>query len=361
MAEDKLSSDAWYTYPGSNDDVVLSIRSRLARNLANFPFPPKMQDSDGAMVQAIVFDAFNHLSDAEAYRAIPVANLDAVGARIMEERGVLPSVRSPHAGLIIRNDGRVSCTVNLTDHVRISSFCPGFDLDKVIVPTRKLDEALQAKVQFAASYDFGYLTSSVYSSGSGMRLSVRVHLPSLTLQNKIASVSKDFASKGISFTACYGAGNQGGSLGCFYQLSTNNSSSGTEFDQFANLVSEIEKLIDAERTAREEVKRTNLSDIRNTTYRSLALAKNSIFVSLKESIELVSGMKFALDCGYLEGMADTVLHALLYRVQEGQLQYVEKNGNFSFENDIVSDPVKKQERLRALLLQEAVDDVVLNL
>ena len=63
-------TDAWYTYSGSDEDVVLSSQVRLSRNLANFPFAPRMHDSDSSRVQAIVFDAFNQFEDAASFHAV---------------------------------------------------------------------------------------------------------------------------------------------------------------------------------------------------------------------------------------------------------------------------------------------------
>ena len=39
------NSSAWFAEPGKNDDVIISTRARLARNLADFPFSSKMTDS----------------------------------------------------------------------------------------------------------------------------------------------------------------------------------------------------------------------------------------------------------------------------------------------------------------------------
>jgi len=46
--------------PGEADDVVISTRARLIRNLADFPFPIKMTEDDKERVQALVYDVFNN-------------------------------------------------------------------------------------------------------------------------------------------------------------------------------------------------------------------------------------------------------------------------------------------------------------
>ncbi len=356
------AGDAWYTYGGAENDVVLSSRTRLARNLANFPFPARLRGNDGQRVQSIVFDAFNHIDSSEDFQAISVSELDNLGCRILKERGILStrmltSSSGKQEGIILRSDGKIACTVNIIDHVRISSFVPGLDFDGALEMSRGVDSELQQRVQFAASHDFGYLTSEIMDSGSGMKLAVRVHLPSLSFQRKIKSVYDTLAARGLLFTALYGSGSKGSSLGAYYELSSSNCGTGSEFDQMATVVSAAKQLADMERNAREECMQNHPTDMRNNLYRSLALAKSSLYITLQEAIDIISGVKLGVDMKLIEGIDDTTLHALLYRIQEGHLEYVLKNGDFSFEDDILSDEKKKIERLRALILQEAFDGI----
>ena len=91
---------------------------------------------------------------------------------------------------------------------------------------------------------------------------------------------------------------------------------------------------------------------------------------LLESIEIISGVKVGVENGFLGGTAGTatrsrkklpvsleVLNALLYRVQEGHLEYLLTNEKLTFEKDIADNHQKKTERLRALILQEAFENL----
>lgn len=360
------SNNAWYALTGPDSDVVLSTRIRLARNLANFPFPKKLQGNDAQRIQSIVFDAVNQFSDSDQFQAISVDKLDSLGSSILQERGVLESSSGENIGIIMRLDGRISCTVNSVDHVRIAAFSSGLDFEKVYALCRTVDDDLQKHIQFAASYDFGYLTSSVFDAGSGMKISFRLHLPSLSIQQKIASVASDLFKKGIQFTACFGAGGLdiassgggvGSSLGSCYQLSGFNSFTGTEVDQAAVIVSAVKQLAELERKARAECKEKSATDIRNSIYRSYALAKFSKFIPLREAIDIISNIKWGKSLDLLSGIDDASLHALLYRVQSAHLEFVLRSGNFNFEPDIADCEEKKINRLRALTLQEAFADV----
>ncbi|MBR4322070.1 MAG: hypothetical protein IKP70_06460, partial [Treponema sp.] len=102
-SETNLSSDAWYAFDGPDNDVVLSTRVRLARNLANFPFPEKFKDDDAFRVQTLVFDSFSHCQEPDKYQGVVASELDELGALILEERGVLESgtAKSKGSGIIV--------------------------------------------------------------------------------------------------------------------------------------------------------------------------------------------------------------------------------------------------------------------
>lgn len=365
------SQEAWYTCEGKENDVILSSRIRLARNLANFPFPSRLRGNDGERIQAIVTDAFNHFEDADDFQAICVKDLDNLGSKILDERGILSEAASA-AGktcdeeVILRKDGRLACTVNVSDHLRISSFAAGLDFDNAVEISRKVDVQLQKRIQFAASYDYGFLTSSVMDAGSGMRLSIRVHLPSLSILGRIRSTIQNLSSSNVAFRASYGAGTggaisgnggSGSSLGAYYDIYTVDCQTGSEYDQIASIVAAGKKISELERLAREECRKTIESDVRNCLYRSLAIARSSLFISLREGIDIISGIKWGLDMKLISGITDSDLYALIFRIQEGHLEYVLKNGNFNFESDVEGNRIKEDERLRAIIFQETFSNV----
>ena len=53
------NTDVWYNLKAPDQDVVVSTRIRLSRNLASFHFTSNFRNDDGDRVQNIVFDAFS--------------------------------------------------------------------------------------------------------------------------------------------------------------------------------------------------------------------------------------------------------------------------------------------------------------
>ena len=183
---------------------------------------------------------------------------------------------------------------------------------------------------------------------------------------RIRGAIQALSSSNVAFRASYGAGTGGAvsgnggsgtSLGSYYDIYTVDCQTGSEYDQIASIVSAGKKIAELERLAREECCKTMESEARNCLYRSLALAKSSIFIPLREGIDIVSGIKWGVDMGLASGIEASELYALLFRIQEGHLEYVLKNGNFTCESDVEGNRIKEGERLRAIILQEAFSNI----
>lgn len=73
---------------------------------------------------------------------------------------------------------------------------------------------------------YGYLTSCPTNVGTGLRASVMVHLPALTLTGNISKVLNVINNFGMNIRGIYGEGTQ--SQGNIYQISNNQSLGLTE-------------------------------------------------------------------------------------------------------------------------------------
>lgn len=356
-AKQFLSAGSWYSVGGPMSDVALSTRVRLARNLANFPFPFCLTDSGKERINSIVSGSFSRLQDAERYQFVPLCGLDKLGARVFAEWGLIKPDEESTAALIISGGGNISCRTNSTDHIRMAAFLPGLDCTGAYKLCHALDEGLQQDIQFAAAYDFGYLSASVSDTGSGMKVSVRVHLPCLALDGRIPLIVEELASRSLSMSSCYGAGGLFESaLGAFYQISTVHSFSGSEFDQLAAVTAAVTYVAEKERAARDtyvEQKHTVLSGV---VHRYYGLAKYSAFVDMREAVEIISALKLGVDSGLLGGMEDSSFVSMLYRICTGNLEFVIKKGSFSFEKDVDSTELRVR-RLRAEILKEELKNI----
>lgn len=358
---EKNMGEAWYTYAGPDNDVVLSSRINLKRNLENYAFPNTFKFDDAERVQALLLDSFSKIPDADAYSAIAVKNLEALGQRILIERGIIKSsiMTEPMASLLIRSDGKLAGTINVGDHLRLTSFVSGFNIQEAFSLCKGLDDALQEHLQFSCDADFGYLTSNISDSGSGMKISVLLHLPSIHAANLFEKVFKEILANNYNISGFYGTGaGDGSSLGDYYLLSSNNSLQGSEQTQIEEFSLYLAQLIELERKLRKKLTDNEPTRLRDSIYRALATVKFARYISSNEAIDLISRIKWGTNLGILSEIQDADLLALLFRTQTAHLQYILKTSTIQYEKDVKSEE-QKVERLRSLIIQEAVSKVQL--
>ena len=356
MTEDNKNSEIWYNTSSPDQDVVVSTRVRLARNLASFPFPANSKEDECDRVRNIVFDAFSKFVNPDNYQIMALKNVDSNGERILGERGLYDGVSG--TGLITTLDGISACIVNDCDHVRISSFGSGLNLESAYERAEKIDHEMQQYIQFAASRDFGYLTSSVFNAGSGMKTSLRLHLPALSYHGDIKQIVEAAHERGYTIADCFGVGSFFNSaLGAYYQISSVSAMSGTEVDQLASMSALGKYICELERKKRALYADNKPTVVRNIVVRAFSLAKFSILLELRECIDIISCIKWGLDSGFIAGVEDYELNSLLYRVQPGHLGYLLKTNAFNFEEDVDEDSQVKENRLRAMILKSTVEKI----
>ena len=349
-------SDAWYTAEGPDTDVVLSTRVRLARNLSGFLFPATIKTDEAESVLSLAFDAINRLENPDAFQMIRMSQLDGTGKRILAERGVIDTGAGsePWRGIVIRNDGVLSMTVNMEDHLRLASFSPGLSISGTATTVSTLDSDLQKTLQFSALNGIGYLTSGLSSLGSGMKVSVLLCLPALTMSSLIDRVIREYLAQGFLIRGYYG-GDGPRSLGYLYQLSNGNSAMGDESAQIALISQAADKLVELERKSLKELETSGKTSLEDVVFRSLVTAKYARFISLNESIDLIHRIKLGINLGLVSGIGHRDLTALLYRVQAAHISFVISGGSVIIESDVVAEDLR-MDRLRAMVIQEVLKE-----
>ncbi len=363
----------WYTEKGQCQDVVISSRVRLSRNLANFPFAMYFRGDDSERVQTLVFDAFSRIQSENQnflFSVVETKFIDEEGRKLFEEWGVLKphgifknqNQKNPQeTGLVFQKKKSLSLSVrvNSGDHIKIASFRGGMNFQNAFSECAEIDGKLQEKLQFAANYDFGYLTCALKDSGSGMKLSARLHIPGIVHMGKFGLVVEYLKDKNFSISPAFPQISTGSATGSFYLLSTKNSMRGSEFDQIAEFESACMYIAEIERkilTSYADIKRTVVF---NSVIKSYSLAKFSLMESLSDAVEIISDLMIGLKCGFISGVEQEKLCELLFKIQPCHLTFLMKEENFSFEKDILNDKKGKIDRLRALLLNEAVQNISL--
>jgi protein arginine kinase len=210
----------WLRGSGPMSEIVISSRIRLARNAG-----PDFRSSRAA--PGISGRRWKRVRDTcwGAGRPAKMLYVDLEAApeidrQLLVERHL---ISKPHAaaegarGVAIGENETVSIMVNEEDHLRIQVLRSGLQLEEAWEQINKIDDALEAKLDFAFHPRFGYLTACPTNVGTGIRVSVMLHLPALKLTGEIEKVFRAAKEMRLAVRGLYGEGTE--ATGDFYQIS----------------------------------------------------------------------------------------------------------------------------------------------
>lgn len=349
-----VKETSWFASDGPYDDVVLSTRVRIVRNLADFIFPAKMSEDDRSRIKSLVYDAF---SGDQNFHFIEMDEMSKPGIQILKDKNILKD-KDADAVVLNTDDESIACVVNETDHIKISAFTPGLDCETSMKKAYKIDEFLQQKLQFAASYDFGYLSSRIKDCGSGMKISVRMFIPSIILAGQFDSVLSLVQEKKLLFKPVFKSEEIADFSNCLFDLTTSNGAEGTEFDQMAGIQAVATLILKTERKIRQEFADNNPTVVLNFFKQSYARAMYSLLLSYEEAVSIISAVKWGIQLKLVSGLSESELNALYFRTKSGHLKYLCDNFAFTFEEDIKNSENLQIKRLRTIVIQQAFEGIV---
>ena len=203
----------------------------------------------------------------------------------------------------------------------------------------EIDEKIDEACHYSCDRKYGYLTTCPTNVGTGMKASVMVHLPALTITGNINKVLQIVNSFGMNIRGLYGEGTQ--SLGNIYQISNNQSLGLTEDEIVKNLNIITSKIIEQERLARKNLTKEPL-ELEDRICRSYGILTNARKLTSEECLKLWSDVKLGMDLGIIEGLTDLKVNKIRINSQSGNLQKYLGNNLNAYERDIERPKIIKQ-------------------
>ena len=331
----------WYLQNGKDSDVVISSRVRLARNLDKILFKTRASKED----MQKVLNKIEEITPSLGYglKFLKLKDIDDITKLTLIEKHVISpdfAIDKEEIGAILINEEENICImINEEDHLRLQVFSSGMDLENLKNLIVEIDEKIDGLLDYAFSEQYGYLTACPTNVGTGMRASVMVHLPALTLTGNITKVLNVVNGFGMNIRGIYGEGTQ--SQGDIYQISNNQSLGITENEIIKNLKTITEKVIEQERLARKYLAKNSI-ELEDRVYRAYGTLAFSKKLTSEECKNLMSIVKLGTDLGIIKELNDSKVSKINLYTQVGNLQkYLGKKLD-AYERDIKRAEVIKQ-------------------
>jgi len=311
----------WLRGSGPQSDIVMSSRIRLARNLAEFPFVRRCSDQDRAGVEKSVRQAMNKVTPWKECVYLDVASLDTVDRQFLVERQLisreLADAQGPR-GALIESGETFSIMVNEEDHLRLQVMQSGLNLDAVWEQISRLDDHLEEHLTYAYHPRLGYLTACPTNVGTGMRVSVMLHLPALVLTKQIEKVFRALQKISLAVRGFYGEGSQ--FMGDFYQVSNQITLGRAEPDLLKQVAEVVPVIIEYERQARGFLVKESKKDLHDRVSRAYGILCTAQTISSEETMHLLSSVRMGINLGLISDLEISVLNKLFMHTQPAHLQ-----------------------------------------
>lgn len=333
----------WYLQNGKDSDVVISTRVRLARNIQGFNFENKCSKEDKKNILLKIADIVPALG--YGLRLLKLKDMDDVTKLSLVEKNIISpdfaNSSDESCAILINDDENICIMINEEDHIRIQVFGEGKAIEELMNLAIEIDQKLEKLLNYAYSEKYGYLTACPTNVGTGLRISVMVHLPGLAQTGNLNKVLHIVNNFGMNVRGVYGEGSQ--SMGDMYQISNNQTLGITEKEVVKNMKSITEKVVEQERIARKYLGKDTIR-FEDKVYRAYGLLTNARILSSNECIEVLSDVKLGTDMGVIQELDDTKVKKLLLYTKPANLQKYFGKVMDSNERDI-----KRTEAIRQII------------
>jgi protein arginine kinase len=269
--------------------IEMSSRIRLARNIKDVPFPHILQDL--SRIEELEDTIGGVLIDYKNI-SIPQSAMEDK-ALLVEKHLVSPLFTKRGYSSFINEDESVSIMLNEEDHLRVQVMGSGIPMGDLYEKAAMIDDMLEEEIDYAYDEQYGFLTACPTNVGTGMRASVMLHLPALSINKKINRFQSNLNRFGFALRGIYGEGSM--PLGHIYQLSNQLTLGQTEEEIVENLEELKYRIMEEEQDMRQNLLDYHLLQTKDTVNRSFGILKHAYTLTLKEAAMHLSNIKLGVD------------------------------------------------------------------
>ncbi len=316
----------WMMGEGEENDVVITSRVRLARNIESDPFPGWQTATQRELTLGKLKPALETIPEMKEGLWQDLADLSKVQKQVLVERHLISrehAAKSKGCAVLINETQSLSFMVNEEDHMRLQAMQPGLHLKEAYEQLLSAEQFLDQELEWAYDDQLGFLTACPSNLGTGMRASVMMHLPGLALCNQTKQVMQGLTDIGVAIRGFYGEGTE--FLANLFQIS-NQATLGLSEEQIINsLTQTVAEVATQERYARQRLIKERPDFLTDQISRSYGLLKHAYLMESKETLHHLSLIRLGRDLGFFPKSSAQLCNTMLLDMQPGHLQLHKKH------------------------------------
>lgn len=316
------SEKKWCDNEELGNNILISSRVRLARNLRDYPFSTLLNKEQTKNMMSEVLDAFEKSKSSGKLNYINADDISDIDELANFEKNNISQyflLNKNPKGFLINENESLSIMLNEEDHIRIQSICAGDDINNAFILSDNIDNIISEKIDYAFDDDFGFLTSCPTNVGTGLRASFMLHLPMLERSGQLKNLVQIISKFGMTVRGWHGEGTE--PMGSLYQVSNQITLGKSERDIIKNLRNVTQQIIDQELRLRENIlKDNNKIDFEDKIYRSFGILSSCKKIGTREAMNLLSDVMLGNCMGFDVNKFKINIYKMMMYIQPGLLQ-----------------------------------------
>ncbi len=287
------------------DSIIIGTQISLSRNITNYPFPHKLSQSEAEIISNKVNDIIQDSKDLEDENFIlySMKDISSLEKNTLIDRNIISSKFSNNeVGFIIINKDKTKyILINDEEHIKIKVYKDSLSIDDAFGMANKIDDVIGDKLDYAFNEKVGFLTCLPSNAGTGLKASIFIHLPILSLQRKVDTYSNIAYKIGANLKGI--SNEKSNTLGSIFEISNKSIIGRSENNIIESLKSLTNDIKTKEKESRVIIAMEASVELEDEIYRSLGILQNARIISVQESMKHLSNIKLGIEMGYIEDIS----------------------------------------------------------
>jgi len=208
--------------------------------------------------------------------------------------------------------------INEEDHLRLQAILPGLQPMQAWQEVNALDDELGGLLRYAHSEQWGFLTACPTNTGTGLRVSVLIHLPALVVTEDMERVMRGLTQMTFTVRGYHGEGTN--AVGNLFQISNQSTMGVPEGEIVEKLVEVTRQIMAHEKEAQAALLKEAPSEVEDKVWRAYGLLAHARVLSSQEFMNLLSAVRLGRSLGIIDGMSSGFINQLMIITQPSHLQ-----------------------------------------
>lgn len=324
----------------------------LQRNMAKRHFPSKLSEAGFGQTLELLKSALLSSSELAHPTAILAEEIHPTDKEFLFEHFLcMDSFQHTLSGqaFIVDETSKFLSLINIQDHLHLQIIDCKADWQASWNRLTKLENDIGNKIEYAYSPRFGYLTSDPAACGTGLIVSLYLHVPALIHTGQLQEALLKQKEEDVLALGFQGSIDE--LVGDFIILRNRYTLGLSEENIFHALHATAMKLMLTEKTIRTHLQQENNTDIKDKISRAYGLLIHSYQLQTKEALNALSMMKLGVDLGWISGINDHQINEIFFKCRRAHLCHQFKDKAID-QQDIG--------RKRADFVKQALKDAVFN-